>query len=212
MIFLDKRELIESLINVNDVVLDIGFWGQGVTVDDPNWTHAILLRRSKELHGIDLDFDESRLPQEELRYSRQSAEDFSLQRHFDVLFAGDVLEHLSNPGLFLDAARRHLNSNGRLVVSTPNCFNLFNLFEKLVKPEPTVNYDHTCYFNRKTLATLLAKNGWKLQDTHFLYSLGCDYQESLAKKAQNAIYWLASSMTSKFVETLVVVATPEIVT
>ena len=126
-----------------------------------------------------------------------------------MLFAGDVLEHLSNPGLFLSAARRHLEPGGRLVISTPNCFNLFNLAEKLVKPEPTVNHDHTCYFNRKTLATLLAKNGWKLQETHFLYSLGCHYRESMAKKAQNALYWLASRMTSKFVETLIVVAVPE---
>ena len=209
MIFADKKELIESLVNADDVVLDVGFWGQGVTVDDPNWTHAILLRRARELHGIDLDFDDARLPQEGPRYSQQNAENFSLNKRFDVLFAGDVLEHLSNPGLFLSAARRHLEPGGRLVISTPNCFNLFNLAEKLVKPEPTVNHDHTCYFNRKTLATLLAKNGWKLQETHFLYSLGCHYRESMAKKAQNALYWLASRMTSKFVETLIVVAVPE---
>ena len=209
MIFADKKELIESLVNADDVVLDVGFWGQGVTVDDPNWTHAILLRRARELHGIDLDFDDARLPQEGPRYSQQSAENFSLNKRFDMLFAGDVLEHLSNPGLFLSAARRHLKPGGRMVVSTPNCFNLFNLAEKLVKPEPTVNHDHTCYFNRKTLATLLAKNGWKLQKTHFLYSLGCHYRESMAKKAQNALYWLASRMTSKFVETLVVVTVPE---
>lgn len=36
-IYRNKSELIEELIRRTDIVLDLGFWGQGVSIDDKNW-------------------------------------------------------------------------------------------------------------------------------------------------------------------------------
>lgn len=201
----NKTQLISQSIKESDVVLDIGFWGQGVSVDDPNWVHNLLKSKSSEVYGLDLGFDESRLDNKE-HYRKASAENFDFSVKFDVIFAGDLIEHLSNPGLFLDSCARNLKEGGRLILTTPNCFNLFNMTEKLSKSEPTVNKDHTCYFNIKTLRQLLIKNGWVIAEDSFLYSLEVRYRQSWKKMILNIIYSLLSRFTNKFMVDLVVVA------
>ena len=61
----------------------------------------------------------------------------------------DLIEHLSNLGLFLDSCARKLKANGRIVITTPNCFNLFDMASKLTKVEPIMNKDETVYFNHR---------------------------------------------------------------
>lgn len=205
-IFNNKKELIEALVSPEDVVLDVGFSGQGVTVGDEKWPHGILKSRAKEVYGIDLSIDRSLFP-DTVRYQETSAENFSFPAvKFDVVFAGDVIEHLPNPGLFLDAVRAHLTPAGKLVLTTPNAFNLFNISEKLTKDEPTVNSDHTCYFNHKTLRVLLEKCSLSTEEIAYLYSLEYTHKESWKKKVLNTIYALLARGTPKFVETLVIVA------
>jgi SAM-dependent methyltransferase len=41
---------------------------------------------------------------------------------FDTIVAGELIEHLDNPGLFLTAVRRHLKPGGKLILTTPNPF------------------------------------------------------------------------------------------
>lgn len=208
-IFKNKKELIASLISAEDVVLDVGFWGQGTTRQSPDWVHALLRKQAKDVWGIDMTYDVADVPGDPAHYLHASAESFSMDKKFDVVFAGDLIEHLSNPGLFLACAKQQIVPNGRLILSTPNAFNLFNISEKFSKGEPTVNSDHTCYFNSKTLQQLLRKNGWHVERTDFIYSLGVLHSESWKKKVLNGIYWLFSLLTPRFVETLVVVAVPD---
>lgn len=203
--FKNRQEVIQELIRSDQRVLDVGFWGQGLQVGDAKWIHGNLIMRAKEVFGIDLDFDASRLDHAE-RYKKSSAEDFDFDTKFDAIFASEVIEHLSNPGNFLAACSRNIKDGGELIITTPNCFNLFNIAEKFTKKEPTVNKDHTCYFNSKTLQKLLAKNGWKAERVDFMYSLEIDFKESYKKKFLNFIYRLFSLSTTKFLETLVIVA------
>lgn len=205
MVYKNKTELIEKLVNVNDIVLDVGFWGQGININDKNWVHNLLLNKAKSVYGLDLDFDLDRLSNKE-NYKKASAENFDFDLKFDLIFAGDIIEHLSNPGLFLDSCTRNLKPDGKLIITTPNCFGFFNLTEKISKDEPTVNKDHTCYFNKKTLTQLLAKNNWQVDDISYLYSLELNYQQSLKKKFLNIIYRLISKLTPKFSVGLVIVA------
>lgn len=205
-IFKNKQELINTSVTPNDIVLDVGFWGQGVSPKDENWVHKILRARAQEVFAFDLEYDPKLVPGPKQNYFKGDAENFSVNKKFDVIFAGDLIEHLSNPGLFLVQAKKHIKLGGKLVLSTPNTFNLFNLAEKLSKTEPTVNREHTCYFNSKTLSVLLERNGWKVESVDFLYSLGVDYKQSFKKKFLNILYKFLSMFTPKFVETLVVTA------
>lgn len=143
----NKKELIYSTVPQGSSVLDVGFWGQGVNISNPNWVHNLLKERTPDIFGLDLDYDESKITGLTSNYFKISAEDFEINKKFDVIFAGDLIEHLSNPGKFLESCYRHSLGSTKLIITTPNCFNLYNIMEKLTKPEPTVNSDHTCYFN-----------------------------------------------------------------
>ena len=207
----NKVALIETLITKDDVVLDVGFWGQGKTFEDPTWPHKLLKDRAKDTYGIDLVYEESIIPEADRnKYKIAAAEAFNFDIKFDVIFAGDLIEHLVNPGLFLDNAKKHLKSGGKLVMTTPNTFNLFVMAGKLTRPEPPINVDHTFYFNRRTIGKLLEKCGWEVSQFGFMYTLDYTHKESLNKKILNIVYFILSKFTTKFYETMVVVAKPKI--
>ncbi len=209
LIVRNKVELLDTLISKDDTVLDVGFWGQGKTFEDPTWPHKLLRDRAKDIYGIDLVYDESVIPENERhKYKIAAAEDFNFDEKFDVIFAGDLIEHLVNPGLFLDNAKKHLKPEGRLIMTTPNTFNLFVMAGKLTRPEPPINSDHTFYFNKRTISKLLEKCGWEVSQFGFMYTLDYTHKESLKKKFLNLIYFILSKFTPKFYETMVVVARP----
>lgn len=80
---------------------------------------------------------------------------------FDVVMAGDIIEHLSNPGMMLDGVRPLLKPRGLLVVSTPNAFGLPNYLRFLGRRFHE-GQQHILCFNPVTLAQLLARHGYKV--------------------------------------------------
>jgi len=203
-VYKSKQELIQDQISKEHVVLDVGFWGQAIGIDNPEWVHNILKSQAKEVFGVDLFFNGSQLENIE-NYKKQSAENFDFEQKFDVIFAGDLIEHLSNLGQFLDSCRRNLKKDGKLILTTPNAFNLFNIIEKLIKKEPEVNRDHTIYFNFSVLKKLLEKNGWMVVEEMYLDDVWSKYKQSLKRKFLYGIYKFMRLFTSKFIENIVVV-------
>jgi 2-polyprenyl-3-methyl-5-hydroxy-6-metoxy-1,4-benzoquinol methylase len=211
LIVRNKVALIDSLISFEDVVLDVGFWGQGKTFEDPTWPHKLIKDKAADVYGIDLVYDESIIPEGSRgKYKVAAAEDFSFDLKFDVIFAGDLIEHLVNPGLFLDNAKKHLKPNGRIIITTPNTFNLFVMAGKLTRPEPPINPDHTFYFNRRTIGKLLEKCGWEVAQFGFMYTLDYTHKESIKKKFLNIVYFILSKFTPNFYESMIVVAKPRV--
>lgn len=187
-------------------VLDLGFWGQGQKITSEHWPHRIIKKLTTNVYGVDIEYDQSQLDHPD-HYVKASAEDFDFDVSFDIIFAGDLIEHLSNPGLMLDACARNIKDDGVLMITTPNAFSLFTLAGKFSNSEdPMVNSDHTCYFNHKTLKKLLEKNNWEVVEQAYLYTLESAYKESLKKKFLNMLYYLFSKWTSKYIETMVVIA------
>lgn len=201
MIYPNKSALIKKWSNKKDTVLDIGFWGQGKNINESDAPHKLLSVENSVVYGID--------PVSEITdkyHSRQNAENFSFQIHFDSIWALDLIEHLSNQGLFLDNVKKFLKKDGKFIITTPNCFNLFNFAEKVTKYEPTTNAEHTCYYNHRTLRQLLERHGFEVVEMSYVYSLEYTHKESIKKKFLNSIYWFLSLYTDKYAETLAVVS------
>lgn len=203
-VYQDKKEFIDKEIKKGETILDVGFWGEPHEVT--NWPHLYLLDKTRDLYGLDLNYDRNELPLPENHYKECSAEDFKFDILFDTIFAGDLIEHLPNPGLFLRAAKKNLKPNGRLIITTPNCYEFFNIMGKLTKIDPAVNNDHTCYFDTKTIRQLLKKEGWNVHKMGYLHTLHSSHKESWKKKTLNQVYRLLSVFTPKYLETIVVVA------
>lgn len=166
-----------------------------------------MLKKTASVYGLDLEYDETRVPNPS-HYKRGTAEDFDFPMKFDAIIAADLIEHLTNPGQLLDACARNLKPDGRLIITTPNCFNPFNLASKITKTEPTMNKDETCYFNHRSLRQLLRKKGWQVLEADYLYTLEVTFRESMRKRLLNVLYWGLSKFTPKFIETVVVIAKP----
>lgn len=80
----------------------------------------------------------------------------------DLVLAGEVVEHLSNPGNFLSALREGLPSGARLVVTVPSAFAYFGILQMLLGREK-VHPDHVAYYSYGTLKTLLEGNGFEVE-------------------------------------------------
>lgn len=211
LVFHDKPTLVKHYITGTDKVLDVGFWGQGIKVDDTNWIHELLYAQAGVVYGTDIEYDEKspHIQANPMHYLQANAEQFNFEgQSFDSIIASELIEHLSNPGMFLDRCKKHLNRDGLLIITTPNCFNLFNIAGKISRVEPVTNADHTCYYNSTTLKCLLEKNGWTAREVAYVYTLNIKFQESVKKKILNIVYKLCSIVTPKFLETLVIVAEP----
>lgn len=146
-------------------MLDVG---AGSGVDRADWMHALVAGAASEVVGIELD------PKLAEKASGRGftvvvgdAESMDLGRCFDVVWAGEVIEHLSNAGAFLDSARAHLHPGGRLVLTTPNVFAISN-FVYRIGAKPRFNKGHTCWYDELTLSQLLVRHGFAVVEISYV--------------------------------------------
>jgi SAM-dependent methyltransferase len=85
---------------------------------------------------------------------------------FELILAGEIIEHLENPGLFLRACHGLLAPGGELLVTTINAYSLFRFLRYALGCE-YVHPDHNYYFSPKVLETLAIRCGYSVTDFWF---------------------------------------------
>jgi len=118
--------------------------------------HLRLENVAKSLIGVDLDVESLDFLKRHgiSNVIEMNAENITLDRKFDVIVAGDVLEHMNNPGLFLQQVPSLLNKDGLLVLSVPIASAFASIFSVWLTGTERVHQDHCFYFSPKTLSTL----------------------------------------------------------
>lgn len=84
-------------------------------------------------------------------------------RTFDTVIAGEVIEHLANPGLFLAALPRVMSSTAHLVVTVPNALSI-RMLANTARAREVVHRDHNAYYSAYTLAHLLQTHSFDVVD------------------------------------------------
>ncbi len=169
-VYEDTLNLLEKLVPEKGNILDIGC-GKGTFLQlakkrgwnasgiEPNFTDAQELIRNHQIEMFQGDFLEIDLP----------------KNHFDVISLWDLIEHVPNPGYWIERISSSLKPGGLLLLATPNHFSLLDSiahfafrctigkFSYALRKLYTV--DHTLYFTDQTLKTLLEKMNFLLLQT-----------------------------------------------
>ena len=149
---------IETLVR-GKRVLDIGVVSHSARYFDlPDWRHGRIHKAARYCVGIDiLEPLVNELNKRGFNVRCVDAtSDADLGERFDVVFIGDVVEHVDNAVLLLRFAARHLAPGGSLYVTTPNPFSrkFFRQFKR--EGVMVVNLDHIAWIT-PTLAMELAR-------------------------------------------------------
>lgn len=180
----DRVALLEALARGRRV-LDLGA-ADGSHLDvhrsGDAWLHARLAAVAAACVGVDLDAAlVERLRAEGWDVRRGDATALDLGEAFDVVVAGEILEHVTDAGGLLASCARHLAPGGTLVVTTPNAFALHarpGLAAPLMRTGG-IHPDHVAWYCATTLRQLLERLGW----VDVVVGYGASPSASAAKRA-----------------------------
>jgi len=125
-------------------------------IENGTLLHSKITSVAKDCIGIDLSSEGLEVLMKNgisnVRYL-DAEEIGALGKKFDLILAGDVVEHMTNPAGLLKAAAECLQEDGDLIISTPNTFS-FNIIRYFLKGMEPTHFEHCHYFSVKTLAEL----------------------------------------------------------
>ena len=188
----DKFKLVQRVDFIKEVcrgkkVLHLGCTNWPYTkeaIDNEMLLHFELEKTAAALYGFDydqagLDMIEKAGAKNLYRADLEKLEEVPLEETFDVIIAGEMIEHLSNPGLFLQGIRRFMNAETKLVITTINAycafrFLVYGLRGKGGANEP-VHPDHVAYYSFKTLKLVLERENLQVREFYF-YDIGREHR------------------------------------
>lgn len=156
-------------LNFSQDVLDLGCNSGDLTF--------LLSRKVKSITGI--DYDESLIEEATRKYS-QSGINFikddaityikTNNRIFDVLILSHILEHLEDPGVFINLCR---NSSRYVYIEVPDFERTqLNVYREKVNSDLLYSdADHIWEFDRQDLQKLIIENGLVILDAEFKWGV-----------------------------------------
>jgi 2-polyprenyl-3-methyl-5-hydroxy-6-metoxy-1,4-benzoquinol methylase len=174
-------------------VLDVGCVEHSLSnMQKDDWVHKHIKEAGSEVLG--LDYEESEVAQlREQGYEAVAADatNFDLGKTFDVIIAGEFLEHLLNAEGFLASAKRHLEPGGSLVLTVPNGNSINYLLQNMAFGFETDGYDHVAFYTPLTLYNLLDKCGYQLTNlTYFMSDTSSHHPSFIARLVVRLSRWV----------------------
>jgi 2-polyprenyl-3-methyl-5-hydroxy-6-metoxy-1,4-benzoquinol methylase len=108
------------------------------------------------------------------------AQDFAFNEPFDIIIAGEIIEHIADLRGFLACSARNLRVGGRLILTTPNAYSLISLKSAVFGRKVPNDPNHVLLFDPTTLINLFRNHA------NGQFSGKCYYYEE--KNPQPIIY------------------------
>jgi SAM-dependent methyltransferase len=168
----DRYKTIADLCR-NKNVLDIGCIDHDLKNRRKSvWLHKLIRDCASNTLGLDYDAKNvEQLIHEGYNAICADATNFDLGQIFDVVVAGELIEHLVNPAGFLTCAKKHLAPDGLLILTTPNAQGLMYCVQNMIFGHELENPDHVCFYTPRTLARLLQKCGFEMIEAAYIIGM-----------------------------------------
>lgn len=167
---IEKKSFIQQKCK-NKSVLDLGCIRHDSSfVKNPNWLHNQIKSVADKVIGIDYLEDEV-IKLQNLGYNiiyGDVTKPLNLSEQFDVIVAGDLIEHLSNFEGFFKNCTSFLKKDGSIILSTSNPFYVGEFLYVALKNTYFVNPEHTCWIDPLTLSQLVRRFNFMIQELHFV--------------------------------------------
>ena len=179
-------------------VLDIG-------CSSGNFGKELIERKGCIVDGIELDRSDFEKAKKKLRNTYQlniETDDISkIAERYDVIYFGDVVEHLVNPVTALEKVKKLLNKNGVIVFSIPN---MAHVTIRLLMLKGDFEYTetglldktHLHFYNLSEVKRVFESAGYELAKLDYIQK---DYPDLLIKKELEK-YGLKLAPKSDFLE------------
>jgi len=184
-----------DLIPKGSLVLDIG-------CSSGTFGNRLIKEKECIVDGIDINDEDLKAAKKVLRNTYRiniEQEPINLKHQYDVVFMGDVIEHLATPVETLKKVRKLLKPTGSLVFSIPN---ILHMSVRLMFLRDEINYGrtglldetHLHFYNSKEIYRVLNAAGFKIES--FDYTVN-DIPADILKKELKEIGLRAEQ---KFIE------------
>ena len=135
-----------------------------------NFLHSRLGAVSKELWGLDVDVQGVRRLQYEgfghvYAGSVENPPKEIPSCYFDVIIAGEIIEHVRNPGYLLDSIARLIVPDGVVVITTPNALRFYNSLPAMFGLELT-HPDHLSWYSPHTLRRTVESSSLRVESLY----------------------------------------------
>jgi SAM-dependent methyltransferase len=125
------------------------------------WLHGHLHKHAKSCLGIDIlarEIDELKRRGYNVEVADITRE--PLPHKFEIILAGEVIEHVEAPGRLMENCASMLSPGGRLILTTPNPWHVNAIVKNLLAKETFVDSaDHVAWYDAATLFELGQRNG-----------------------------------------------------
>lgn len=183
-------------------VLHVGCTDYPITtykIENNKLLHARLVQVATEVIGLDIDKEgietlSSLMPDQ--KFLVHSAEELDqcealAGQTFDVIVAADVIEHVSNIGLFLAGIRNKLNPGGQLLITTPQAFAIKRMMAMILMGYEYVHPDHIAYFSVSTLSRILSRYDLKVEQIYMFQWRNPTFKNWLGNAIVMPALWLS---------------------
>lgn len=160
--------------------------------------HGRLAEVASTLHGFDNDVESLEL-MKQAGYGNlhvadlERLEESGFRDEVDIIVAGEIIEHLSNPGRFLEGVKTVMGPETVLLITTINAYSGMRFVQYALRgrggvSEP-VHPDHVAYYSYTTLKLLISRAGLILEDFMF-YDIGPEHKPYLPSH-----YWWLNALS-----------------
>lgn len=165
---MNREDLILSHVD-GQRVLDCGgadHYAFAEKVAEGEWLHDKIATRARECIGIDIL--KSRVDEinktGKYKFLAANVENLQFKEEFDVVVAGEIIEHVFNAGAFLNSMWRALKPGGKLILTTPNAFSLTAVLNVMLLRRERCHPEHVTYYSPQTLRYIVERHGFKISE------------------------------------------------